>query len=179
MPTSAVPTEQGPVAINWKASGRGPLADFAYLMWGTGSWNPRRPNQEQIDAAVNAYRRHVEQTDDELNRLEAVMYIQTLYLVCLPRASPRCPSRAATAPAQEPPPFAAPSRASPSNWHRSARPPSAAPPGPHHAPAPERKCAHRHATAATPITPQVVHLMTSSGRRHRSPPSANAVVRAI
>jgi Ser/Thr protein kinase RdoA (MazF antagonist) len=82
-PDHAVLSEQGPVAINWKASGRGPrLADFAYLIWGTGSWNPRRPNQEHIDAAVNAYRRHVEPTDDELERLEAVMYIRTLYLVC-------------------------------------------------------------------------------------------------
>jgi Ser/Thr protein kinase RdoA (MazF antagonist) len=76
-------SDQGPVAINWKASGRGPrLADFAYLIWGTGSWRPRRPNQEWIDAAVNAYRRHVEPTDDELDRLEAVMYIRTLYLAC-------------------------------------------------------------------------------------------------
>jgi Ser/Thr protein kinase RdoA (MazF antagonist) len=82
-PDHAVLTGQGPVAINWKASGRGPrLADFAYLIWGTGSWNPRRPNQEWIDAAVNAYRRHVEPTDDELGRLEAVMYIRALYLAC-------------------------------------------------------------------------------------------------
>ena len=82
-PDHAVLSEQGPVAINWKASGRGPrLADFAYLIWGTGSWNPRRPNREWIDAAVNAYRRHVEPTDDELDRLEAVMYIRTLYLAC-------------------------------------------------------------------------------------------------
>ena len=82
-PDHAVLSEQGPVAINWKASGRGPrLADFAYLIWGTGSWNPRRPNQEWIDAAVNAYRRHIEPTGDELGRLEAVMYIRTLYLAC-------------------------------------------------------------------------------------------------
>ncbi len=82
-PDHAVLSEQGPVAINWKASGRGPrLADFAYLIWGTGSWNPRQPNQEWIDAAVNAYRRHVEPTNDELDRLEAVMYIRTLYLAC-------------------------------------------------------------------------------------------------
>jgi aminoglycoside phosphotransferase (APT) family kinase protein len=82
-PDHAVLTEHGPVAINWKASGRGPrLADFAYLIWGTGSWNPRRPKHERIDAAVNAYRRHVEPTEDELERLEAVMYIRTLYLVC-------------------------------------------------------------------------------------------------
>jgi Ser/Thr protein kinase RdoA (MazF antagonist) len=82
-PDHAVLSEQGPVAINWKASGRGPrLADFAYLIWGTGSWNPRRPNREHIDAAVNAYRRHVEPTDEELDRLEGVMYIRTLYLAC-------------------------------------------------------------------------------------------------
>jgi Ser/Thr protein kinase RdoA (MazF antagonist) len=82
-PDHAILSEQGPVAINWKASGRGPrLADFAYLMWGTGSWNPRQPNPERIDAAVNAYRRHVEPTEDELERLEAIMYIRTLYLVC-------------------------------------------------------------------------------------------------
>jgi Ser/Thr protein kinase RdoA (MazF antagonist) len=82
-PDHAVLSEHGPVAINWKASGRGPrLADFAYLIWGTGSWNPRRPNQERIDAAVSAYRRHVEPTGEELDRLEAVMYIRTLYLAC-------------------------------------------------------------------------------------------------
>jgi Ser/Thr protein kinase RdoA (MazF antagonist) len=82
-PDHAVLTGQGPVAINWKASGRGPrLADFAYLIWGTGSWNPRRPDQERIDAAVSAYRRHVEPTGDELDRLEAVMSIRPLYLAC-------------------------------------------------------------------------------------------------
>ncbi len=83
VPDHALLTRQGPVAINWKASGRGPrLADFAYLIWGTGSWNPRRPNQERIDAAVDAYRRHVEPTDEELDRLEEVMYVRTLYLTC-------------------------------------------------------------------------------------------------
>jgi hypothetical protein len=55
---------------------------FGPGLWGTGSWNPRRPNQEWIDAAVSAYRRHVEPADDELARLEAVMYIRTLYLAC-------------------------------------------------------------------------------------------------
>jgi len=82
-PDHAVLSEQGPIAINWKASGYGPrLADFAYLIWGTGSWNPRRPNQERIDAAVDAYRQHIQPTGDELDRLEAVMYIRTLYLTC-------------------------------------------------------------------------------------------------
>jgi Ser/Thr protein kinase RdoA (MazF antagonist) len=82
-PDHAVLSKGGPVAINWKSSGQGPrLADLAYLMWGTGSWNPRQPSQERIDAAVNGYRRHVEPTGDELDRLEAVMYIRTLYLTC-------------------------------------------------------------------------------------------------
>ncbi|WP_165372428.1 phosphotransferase enzyme family protein [Nocardioides iriomotensis] len=82
-PDHAVLTSRGPVAINWKASGRGPrLADFAYLIWGTGSWNPRRPNQERVNAAVTAYRRHVEPTREELDRLEGLMYLRTLYLVC-------------------------------------------------------------------------------------------------
>jgi Ser/Thr protein kinase RdoA (MazF antagonist) len=82
-PDHVILNDRAPVAINWKASGRGPrLADFAYLIWGTGSWNPRRPDQERIDAAVGAYRRHIEPTDDELDRLEALMYIRTLYLTC-------------------------------------------------------------------------------------------------
>jgi Ser/Thr protein kinase RdoA (MazF antagonist) len=82
-PDHALLGEHGPVAINWKASGQGArLADIAYLIWGTGSWNPRQPNQERIDAAVSAYRRHIEPTDDELERLEAVMYVRTLYLTC-------------------------------------------------------------------------------------------------
>jgi Ser/Thr protein kinase RdoA (MazF antagonist) len=76
-PDHVIVSEQGPVAIQWKAAGRGPrLADFAYLMWGT--WL----NAEWIDAAVSAYRRHIELTDDELDRLEAVMYVRPLYLAC-------------------------------------------------------------------------------------------------
>ena len=82
-PDHAILSVQGPVAINWKASGRGPrLADLAYLIWGTGAWNPRRPDEERVDAAVSAYRGHVEPTDEELDRLEAVMYVRTLYLTC-------------------------------------------------------------------------------------------------
>ena len=76
-PDHVIVSEQGPVAIQWKAAGRGPrLADFAYLMWGT--WL----NADWIDAAVGAYRQHVELTDDELDRLEAVMYVRPLYLAC-------------------------------------------------------------------------------------------------
>jgi Ser/Thr protein kinase RdoA (MazF antagonist) len=82
-PDHALLSDGGPVVINWKASGCGPrLADLAYLIWGTGSWNPRRPDQERVDAAVDAYRRHVEPTDEELDRLEEVMYVRSLYLAC-------------------------------------------------------------------------------------------------
>ena len=77
-PDHALLTEQGPVAINWKAAGRGPrLADFAYLMWGA-PW----AGVNSVDAAVNAYRQHVELIDEELDRLDAVMHIRPLYLVC-------------------------------------------------------------------------------------------------
>jgi len=77
-PDHALLTVQGPVAINWKSAGRGPrLADVAYLMWGA-PW----VDGDGIGAAVDAYRRHVELTDDELDRLEAVMYVRPLYLVC-------------------------------------------------------------------------------------------------
>lgn len=76
-PDHVIVSEDGPVAIQWKAAGRGPrLADFAYLMWGTwldAGW---------IGAAVGAYRKHVELTDDELDRLEALMCIRPLYLAC-------------------------------------------------------------------------------------------------
>jgi aminoglycoside phosphotransferase (APT) family kinase protein len=68
---------QGPVAINWKAAGRGPrLADFAWLIRGT--WG----NADWINLAVGAYRQHVELTGEELERFEALMYIRPLYLGC-------------------------------------------------------------------------------------------------
>ncbi len=76
-PDHVIVSEHGPVAIQWKAAGQGPrLADFAWLMWGT--WL----NADWIDAAVSAYRQHVELTDEELQRLEAVMYVRPLYLGC-------------------------------------------------------------------------------------------------
>ncbi len=77
-PDHAILTVQGPVAINWKSSGRGPrLADFAYLMWGA-PWS----EGDGVVAAAAAYRRHIELTDDELDRLEAMMIVRPLYLAC-------------------------------------------------------------------------------------------------
>lgn len=76
-PDHALVADDGPIVFNWKASGRGPrLFDFAWLLWGT--WL----DPTSIDAAVGAYRRHIELTDEELDRLEGVMAIRPLYLTC-------------------------------------------------------------------------------------------------
>ncbi len=70
---------EGPVVINWKAAGRGPrLADLAYLVWGA-EWG----DGAGVQAAVNAYGRHIELTGHEVERLEALMYVRPLYLTCL------------------------------------------------------------------------------------------------
>jgi Ser/Thr protein kinase RdoA (MazF antagonist) len=74
-PDHALLTDHGPVGINWKSAGRGPrLADFAWLMWGT--WR----DPILIDAAVEGYRRHIQLTDEELDRFEGVMAIRPLFL---------------------------------------------------------------------------------------------------
>lgn len=77
-PDHALLTGDGPVAINWKSAGLGPrLADLAFLLWGAAWIGP-----DAIDAVTHAYRRHVEPTDDELDRLESLLYLRPLYLVC-------------------------------------------------------------------------------------------------
>lgn len=73
-PDHAVMTADGPVVLNWKSAGRGPrLVDLGWVLWGC--WN-------ETDAipVIDAYRRHIELTDEELDRLEAVMAIRPLYL---------------------------------------------------------------------------------------------------
>jgi Ser/Thr protein kinase RdoA (MazF antagonist) len=68
-------TDAGVVGINWRGAGRGPrLSDLAWLLWGT------HRNPAAVEAIVDAYRRHIELTEEELDRLEAVMYIRPLYL---------------------------------------------------------------------------------------------------
>jgi Ser/Thr protein kinase RdoA (MazF antagonist) len=74
-PDHVLLADGGPVAINWKGSGRGPrLSDLAWLMWGT------HRDASAVTAIVTAYRRHVELTDEELDRFEGVMAIRPLYL---------------------------------------------------------------------------------------------------
>ena len=70
-------TDRGVVGINWKGSGCGPrLSDLAWLLWGT------HGDATAIVRIADAYRHHVEPTDEELDRLEAVMSIRPLYLTC-------------------------------------------------------------------------------------------------
>jgi Ser/Thr protein kinase RdoA (MazF antagonist) len=74
-PDHVLRTDHGPVVFNWTASGRGPrLADLVWLM--RVSWG----DPKLIDPAVDAYCRHVDVTDQELDRLEEVMYVRPLYL---------------------------------------------------------------------------------------------------
>lgn len=77
-PDHALLTDDGPVSINWKASGRGPrLADLAYLLWGA-EWG----DGHGVEVAINAYSHHVELSEEETERLEAMMHLRPLYLVC-------------------------------------------------------------------------------------------------
>jgi Ser/Thr protein kinase RdoA (MazF antagonist) len=74
-PDHVLRTEHGAVAFNWTASGRGPrLADLTWLL--RVSWG----DPKLIQPAVEAYSRHVDITDEEVERLEGVMYIRPLYL---------------------------------------------------------------------------------------------------
>lgn len=73
-PDHAVMTDAGPVVVNWKGAGIGPrLADLAWVLWGC--WIPSNAR-----LVIDAYRQHVQLTDEELDRLEAVMAIRPLYL---------------------------------------------------------------------------------------------------
>jgi len=77
-PDHVLLAETGPLAINWRTAGRGPrLSDLAYLVWGA-EW----AGGKGVQAAVDAYSHHIELTDDEIGRLEAVMYLRPLYLAC-------------------------------------------------------------------------------------------------
>lgn len=69
--------ERGPVVVHWQAAGRGPrLAELSYLLWTTGG------DPATIAAAVGAYRRHVDLSEVERDRLATVLFVRPLYLVC-------------------------------------------------------------------------------------------------
>ena len=73
-PDHAFMTDDGPVVVNWKGAGTGPrLADLGWVLWGC--WS-----ETDAIAVTDAYRQHVQLTDEELDRLEAVMAIRPLYL---------------------------------------------------------------------------------------------------
>lgn len=73
-PDHVVMTDAGPLVVNWKGSGRGPrLADLGWVLWGC--WN-----ESDAIPVIDAYRKHVELTAEELERLAAVMAIRPLYL---------------------------------------------------------------------------------------------------
>jgi Ser/Thr protein kinase RdoA (MazF antagonist) len=77
-PDHALLTNHGPVAINVKSAGIGPrIADLANLMWGA-TWS----GPEGVTTAADAYRNHIQLTDEELERFESVMYIRPLYYTC-------------------------------------------------------------------------------------------------
>jgi hypothetical protein len=48
------------------------MVDFAELVWGTPA--------NDLQAAVDAYRQHIDVTGEELDRLEAVMWRRPLYI---------------------------------------------------------------------------------------------------
>jgi Ser/Thr protein kinase RdoA (MazF antagonist) len=74
-PDHALLTDAGVVGFNWRGAGRGPrLSDLAWLLWGT------HRNVAAVEAIADAYRRHIDLTEEELDRLEAVMHIRPLYL---------------------------------------------------------------------------------------------------
>ncbi|HUP87022.1 MAG TPA: phosphotransferase [Acidimicrobiales bacterium] len=72
-------TESGErVAVDWTGAGRGPrLASLAFLLWGAGL----KPGGDAsiIDAIVRSYRRHVELTAEEVDRLPAAMRVRPAY----------------------------------------------------------------------------------------------------
>ncbi|ADB33195.1 aminoglycoside phosphotransferase [Kribbella flavida DSM 17836] len=65
--------------VGWAGSGRGPrLPALAWLLRTTAEGHP-----DNIDAVLRGYRQHVQLTDDELQRLPAILNMRALWLACL------------------------------------------------------------------------------------------------
>ena len=79
VPDHALDAGDGLRLIHWQASGLGPrLAELAWFLDGTGVTSDG--GTAKIDTVVEAYGRHVELTDAELDRLADVMLVKPLYL---------------------------------------------------------------------------------------------------
>ena len=76
---SAVGTPGNLVIVGWAGSGRGPrLPALAWLLR-----TAAEGGMENIDAVMRGYREHVQLTDEELERLPAVLNMRALWLACL------------------------------------------------------------------------------------------------
>ncbi|HEX4107819.1 MAG TPA: phosphotransferase [Solirubrobacteraceae bacterium] len=79
VPANAIPTPDEHLAIvDWTGAGRGPrLWSLGFLLWAAGARSLRL-----VDVAVSRYRRHVELTPGELDRLEGAIAARPIMLEC-------------------------------------------------------------------------------------------------
>jgi hypothetical protein len=77
-PWAAVGTPGNLVIAGWAGSGRGPrLPALAWLLRTSAEAGP-----EYVDAVMRGYSEHVQLTDEELDRLPAVLNMRALWLAC-------------------------------------------------------------------------------------------------
>lgn len=77
-PVNVIRSPDGAVVVDWAGSGRGPrLWSLGFTLWGAGF-----RGIELVDAVLAGYRRHVELTPDELDRLPDAVRARALTLDC-------------------------------------------------------------------------------------------------
>lgn len=70
--------DRGPVVVDWAGSGRGPrLWSLGFLLWAAGA-----RDLDLVDAVLSGYRRHVELSAAELDRLPGAVRARPLTLNC-------------------------------------------------------------------------------------------------
>jgi Ser/Thr protein kinase RdoA (MazF antagonist) len=73
VPSNMIATPDGPVLVDWTGAGRGPrLSSLAVLLASAGP--------EHVTDVLAGYRGHVALTDEELDRLEGVLWVRALWL---------------------------------------------------------------------------------------------------
>ncbi|HEY7223415.1 MAG TPA: phosphotransferase [Micromonosporaceae bacterium] len=79
VPANAIQVgERSLVMVDWAGAGRGPrLWSLAFLLWAGGVLDLRL-----VDVAVSRYRRHVQPTQDELDRLAGVLWARPVLIEC-------------------------------------------------------------------------------------------------